>query len=129
MLKRIIIGTAALGLLGGGGYITYNHFRGGFHTIPPMPEGAFALSYVNGFRAIVVGVPDKRPERKYLGVPFKVPEWYKLAWSFCSSPSSREKVELKEMNLGPGARLEAVCRLKVDETEILRGAIYSVPRV
>jgi len=34
-------------------------------------EDAFSLSYTNGLRAIVVGEPDLRPERKYLGVPSK----------------------------------------------------------
>jgi hypothetical protein len=93
-----------------------------------MPEGAFSLSYKSGLRAIVVGVTDMRPERKYLGVSFEVPRWYADAWSYCSAPTSDEKKALSE-DLGPGARFEAVCRIKVDETEVLRGAIYSVPNL
>ena len=126
---RIVRVALVLIAIGGGGYVAYDSYRAGLHTRPNMPEGAFSLSYMNGLRAIVVGVPDMRYERKYLGVPFDVPRWYKEAWAFCSSPSSSEKAELKQMNLGPGSRLEAVCRLKVDETELLRGAIYSVPNL
>jgi hypothetical protein len=73
----------------------------------------------------MVGVPDVRPERKYLGMPFAVPSWYEDAWSFCSAPSPDEKA--KSQDLGPGSRLEAICRIKVDQQEVLRGAIYSVP--
>jgi hypothetical protein len=124
------IGYAAL-VVGAGlfAFVAYDYYRAGFHTRPEMPEGAFSLSYKNGLRAIVVGVPDMRPQRKYLGVPYDVPHWYEHAWSFCSAQKPDEKKALSSQNLGPGSRLEAVCRIKVDETEILRGAIYSVPNL
>ena len=121
--KRIIIAA----LIVGAGYVAYDYFGGGFHTRPPMPEGAFSLSFKNGLRAILVGVPDERAERKYLGVPVEVPSWYEHAWSFCTAPSADEKA--KSENLGPGSRLEAICRIKADQDEIVRGAIYSVPKL
>lgn len=108
-----------------GGYVAYDYYKGGFHTMPELPEGAFYLSYKNGLRAIVVGVPDLRPERKYLGMSFDTAPWYADAWSFCTAPTPDE--EAQSRNLGPGSRLEAVCRIKADDTEVLRGAIYSVP--
>lgn len=123
MLKWII----GVAVLVGVGLVGYDYFKGGFHTRPEMPEGAFSLSYKSGLRAIVVGMPDMRPERKYLGIPFKVPSWYEAAWSFCSAPSPDEKA--KSQDLGPGSRLEAICRIKTDDTEVLMGAIYSVPNL
>jgi hypothetical protein len=112
------------------GYAAYDYYRAGFHTRPDMPEGAFSLSYRNGLRAIVVGVKDERPERKYLGVPFKVPPWFEDTWSFCSVPTAAEQAELSQkVDLGPAARLEGVCRITADEAKIYRGAIYSVPNL
>jgi hypothetical protein len=112
--------------LAGGGWVAYDYFKGGFHTRPPMPEGAFSLSYHNGLRAIVVGRPDLRRERKYLGVPVEVPSWYRDVWSFCTAPTAKERAAAP--NMGPGARLEAVCRIDVDGQQLIRGAIYSVPK-
>jgi hypothetical protein len=85
-MRKWIISAAVIVVVG---FIAYDYFRAGFHTRPEMPEGAFSLSYKNGLRAIMVGVPDVRPERKYLGVPFQVQPWYEKSWSFCSAPSTR----------------------------------------
>jgi hypothetical protein len=124
MWKQLIISAA---VIVGVAYAANDVYKAGLLTRPEMPEGAFSVSFKNGLRAIVVGVPDVRPERKYLGMPFEVPSWYEGAWSFCSVPSRDEKT--KSQDLGPGSRLEAICRIKVDQKELLRGAIYSVPNL
>jgi hypothetical protein len=106
MGKWIIYAVVILG----GGYLAYDYYRTGLHTRPELPEGAFSLSYPSGFRAIMVGVPNMKHERRYLGVDFEVPRWFQKAWSFCSVPSTAERA--KAENLGPGSRLEAICRIK-----------------
>jgi len=126
--KDRIIVTA---IVAGAAYLAYYEYRAGYFTRPPMPEGAFSLSYPSGFRAIMVDVPNERETRRYLGLPSEVPFYLSDAWSFCYPPSKEEQeqvaVTLKERNR-PGERAEAVCKIKVDGNPIVRGVVTSVPR-
>lgn len=108
----------------------YEYFGAGLHTRPPMPEGAFSISFKSGLRAVVVDVPDVRPERKYLGAPFDVPTWYEDSWSFCAAPTPDELAEAENQDLDPGMRLEAMCKIDLgDGEQIVRGALLSIPDV
>ncbi len=127
-IKRII-GAAVLGVIG---YIAYDYYRAGFWTRPEMPEGAFSISYANGLRAILVGVPNERETRRYFGHPQEVPFYLKDAWSFCSPPDGVEKVQATEFiksRSQPGERFEVICKIKADNDVVIRGVITSVPKL
>jgi hypothetical protein len=98
------------GVIAAAGYVAYDYYRAGLHTRPEMPEGAFSLSYKSGLRAIMVGVPDMRSERTYLGLPFEVPSWYADAWSLCTAPSDAEKSQAKDLGPGSHSKLFVVLR-------------------
>lgn len=114
------------------GYGTYDYYRADLHTRPDMPQGAFSISYKNGLRAILVGVPNEKKSRRYFGYPTEVPYYIADAWAFCSPPEESEKQEaerfIKEYG-GPGERFEVVCRIQVDDDTVIRGFITSVPRL
>ncbi|OHV21425.1 hypothetical protein EOS93_23190 [Rhizobium sp. RMa-01] len=126
--KRII-GAAVLGIIG---YGAYDYYRAGFWTRPEMPDGAFSLSYKNGLRGILVGVPNEKETRRYFGYPREVPFYLKDAWSVCSPPDDTEKTSAAEfikIRNQPGERFEAICRIKADNDVVVRGVITSVPRL
>lgn len=152
-MKRWIVRIVFLGILSFASLWAYNFYRAGYLSLPDLPDGAYTLSYKNGFRAIITdaNISDPRPlgyegpkyfrslnaanpERKYLGVPFNVQSWFEGAWSWCKSPTNQEK---EDLNLMPddfkrqvaNARFEAVCRISVDDSEVVRGLIFSVPRL
>lgn len=114
------------------GYGAYDYYRADLHTRPDMPPGAFSISYKNGMRAILVGVPNEKETRRYFGYPAEVPFYIQEAWAFCTPPEEDEKQAtahfIKESNK-PGERFEAVCRIQVDEETVVRGYITSVPRL
>ena len=113
-----------------GAYAAYLYFAGGYHTRPELPTGAFSASFKSGLRAIMIDLPDERTTRRYLGVPFDVPFWAEDAWSSCSRPTKQETSRiLAEVDIGPGSRLEAICKIQADDTTIIRGAVISVPRL
>lgn len=119
-------------VIGFGCYVAYDAVMAGYLTRPKMPEGAFSLSFKNGMRAILVGVPDERETRRYLGFPTDVAFYLKDSWSQCSPPTKAQILEVAStMKSGewPGARLEAICRIKVDNDVVIRGIIASVPKV
>ncbi|TBF08919.1 hypothetical protein [Rhizobium ruizarguesonis] len=126
--KRII-GAAVLGIAG---YSAYDYYQAGFLTRPEMPEGAFSLSYKNGLRGILVGVPNEKENRRYFGFPQDVPFYLKDAWSFCSPPEGPEQAQavafIKSRNQ-PGERFEVVCKIKADNDVVVRGVITSVPKL
>lgn len=136
-IKRAVLVVVAVG----GAYTAYDQYRAGYFTRPTMPDGAFSLSYKNGLRAILVNVPYERETRRYLGFPSNVPFYLKDAWSFCSPPSeeegeavsafmkSRDALVKEPGQEWPGERVEAVCKIKVDNKDIVRGVITSVPRL
>jgi hypothetical protein len=127
MFKNLlrVIGLLFLASLAYGGYQNY---RGGYFSLPELPEGAFALSFENGLRAILVDVTDERETRTYLGAPHKkTPKWFEDAWSTCKPPSPDERVQLA--NVGDGARLDAVCTIEADGKVYPRGVVFSVPKL
>lgn len=97
-----------------------------------MPDGAFSLSYKNGLRAILVGVPNEQEERRYFGFPQDVPFYLKDGWSFCARPEGEEKAQAAAFIKGrnqPGERFEVICKIKADNDIVVRGLITSVPRL
>ncbi len=119
-------------LIAGGGYTAYDTYMSGYFTRPNMPEGAFSLSYKNGLRGIMVGMPDEREKRRYLAVPLDVAFYLKDAWSWCSPPTKEENARAAQMMAErnwPGHRLDAVCKIAVGEEQVVRGLIVTVPKV
>ena len=126
MWKRI----AAVLVLGWVGYSVYVSYKAGFFSRPEIPEGAFSLSFDNGLRAIVEGVADERVARRYFGVAMEVPSYLEEAWSLCIPPTPDEEKQISDARGNrPGERIEAVCRVKVDEDVVVRGFITTVPRL
>lgn len=126
MMKRVVLAV----LLAGGGYVAYDTYRAGYHTRPNMPEGAFSISYKSGLRAILIDVPDDQDSRRYLGFPQDVPFYLEDTWALCHPPVGDEiqhaEALLRERNW-PGERFETVCKIAVDDEEVVRGVITSVP--
>ena len=150
MMKKLIK-VILIGIIGFLGYATYDSYKAGYFSIPDLPDGAYPISFKNGFRAILIDADVSRPqmgvsmsffrrlavanpERKYLGLPFEVQPWFEDAWSWCNSPTEEERAELTKMpeelqQLFGNARFEGVCRIKVDGQEIPRGLLFSVPKL
>lgn len=121
---------AGLAFAGVGLFSAYAYFSAGYHKLPDIPDGAFPLSFKNGFRAILQDIPDQRNTRKYLGYPLDAPFWAKEAWSYCKRPTKTEQEQiLNSFELDPGSRLEAICSIQVDNELIYRGFVVSVPRL
>lgn len=128
MLKWIVLVAVLIGV----GFLGYDQYRAGHFTRPPMPNGAFSLSYKNGLRAIVVGIPDEKSARRYLGFIAEVPFYLEDAWSYCRRPRDDEQENVSTFMKGrdwPGERFEAVCEIDVDGEVVVRGWITSVPKV
>lgn len=127
-LGRLVV----VGIIGVIGYAAYDYYMAGLHTRPQMPDGAFSISYKNGMRAIIVGVPNEEENRRYLGFAMDVPYYVRDAWSFCHPPTEEEAPQvaqfLEERDM-PGMRFEAVCKITVDEDVLVSGLITSVPRL
>ena len=116
-----VVGFAAYGV--------FTYFSQGYHTRPDVPEGGFSITFNSGLRAIVEGVTQDRQNKRYLGVPYDVPEWAEDRWAMCQPPGEDETDDLpRKVDLGPGSRLEALCRVDGEGETVLRGAIYSAPR-
>ena len=138
-------------VLGYASFWIYTSYRGGLFSLPKLPYGAYFLSFENGLRAIVLDAEGKdqtfddaprflrslsiaNRDRKYLGIPIDVQPWFKDAWSWCKSPTAEEIVELERMpddfkRTVENARFEAVCKIEVDGSDVVRGLIFSVPRL
>lgn len=150
-MKRWVFRIIGLGFLSFAAYWAYDFHRAGYLSLPDIPDGAYTLSYASGLRAIVLdadvsdttlteapkyfrSLSRANPDRKYLGIPLDVQPWFREAWSWCKSPTEQEKSEIERMpddfqRSVENARFEAICRIDVDGTEILRGLIFSVPRL
>ena len=119
-------GAAVLGFAIYGGY---TYFEQGYHTRPEIPAGAISFSFNSGLRAIALDMSAERETRRYLGVPFDVPPEVEDAWSICRAPDEAVAAEVvKQFDMGPQSRLDAVCIVETGDTVIRRGAIFSVPR-
>jgi hypothetical protein len=122
-----VSGAAIIGFVA---YGAYTYVAGGYLTRPALPEGAFSFSFNSGLKAIAVDIPQERQTRKYLGVPFDVPSHAENAWAMCKRPSADEAARiLKETDMGPDSRLDAICVVDVDGVPLRRGAIFSVARL
>jgi hypothetical protein len=142
-----------LGVVGYGGYEAYLLHKGGYFDLPVMAYGSYTVSFKSGLRGIVVDaevstdaladshkifrrLSDANPDRRYLGIPFDVPVWFKDEWSTCIKPSE-EELQYIEASLSDdakqqltGARLDAFCYIETDgDQRIARGLIYSVPKL
>ena len=134
------------------GSTTYDAYVRGYFDIPEMPDGAYQFSFKHGMRGIVlnaavsdqsVGSQPKflrrmdmaNPDRRYFGVPFDVAPWMVNAWSTCTAPDAEAVAYFKEtMPVGykqklEYARFDAVCVVDVDSEKVLRGLLYSVPKL
>ncbi|MCU0905746.1 MAG: hypothetical protein MUE83_18040 [Tabrizicola sp.] len=110
-------------------FVTYgiwDYWRGGFFSLPDLPDGATPMSFATGLRAILL-VPVNEEQRRYLGRAADVPKWFEDSWSTCTSPTEAELESIGDT--GPGSRLEAVCYIEADGDRIFRGAIFTIPRV
>jgi hypothetical protein len=147
VLRLLKIGAAAF--IGVGVYQTY---QAGYFSMPDMPDGSYAFSFKSGMRGIVLDavVADPSwqdtpkifrrlafadPERRYFGVPWDVAPWMTKAWSTCAAPTNEERAYFQEslpdewdshLQL---ARFDAVCVVEVDSKKVLRGLVYSVPKL
>lgn len=131
-MRKWTIGVGLVAVLGFVGYGAYDYYRAGLHTRPEMPPGAFSMSFKSGFRAILVDVPNDRETRRYFGYPADVPFYLEDAWSLCSPPTEKEKLQTEAFMKAqdfPGSRFEVVCRILVDDETVTRGFITSVPRL
>jgi hypothetical protein len=132
--------------------VLYEYKRLGLFSMPDLPQGAYFVSFKNGLRGVVLNadVPEtstgygpkllrsltiENRERKYLGIPSEVPSWFADAWSTCQAPTEQEQVGITvslpddlRRRLG-NARFEAVCWINVDGEPLMRGLIFSVPRL
>lgn len=151
-MLRWIARTVVVGIVGYLGLLVYEYNRLGLFSMPDLPQGAYFVSFKNGLRGIVLDadVPEastgdgpkflrslsvENRERKYLGIPSDVPPWFVDAWSICEAPTDQERGAIIEslpsdlrQSLG-NARFEATCRIDVDGEPLLRGLVFSVPRL
>lgn len=141
-----------IGLLGFTGASLYSFHRAGYFSLPDVPDGALLVSFKNGLRGMVVGIEVDDPNlaespaifrrlsqsdrtRRFIGYPAEVPVWFEDAWSTCTPPTDTERAELyrsfsEEVKRSvQGARFDAICRLDVDGQMMVRGVIFSVPRL
>lgn len=145
-----IVRLVLVGAVGSVGYYVYDEYRAGYFDLPEFNSTSYAISFKNGLRAIVVDpevaepMEDSQPffrrlsianpDRRYLGFPMEVPQWFEDTWAFCHPPTEEERTgiegifpdEFKRSLVG--ARFEAVCKIEADGESIGRGLIYSVPK-
>lgn len=140
-----------IGVVGYGGYVTYDLNRGGYFSLPDIPSGAYPISFKSGLRGVVydMDVTDDQyadapklfrrlvianRDRRFIGLPSDVPRWFEDTWSTCRVGTEEEREYIvsnmpedvkREM---VGARLDAICFIEIEgELPMLRGLIYSVP--
>lgn len=141
-----------VGSIGFLSFAAYDFYRAGYFSIPDLKDDEYPIAFRTGFRAIVVDpeVTDTNyenapkyfrrlrlanPDRKYLGIPYEVPSWFKEAWSYCDKPSGEETRAIlasmpEDVRRGfTGARLDAICSIESDGEKIPRGLLFSVPQL
>lgn len=147
-----ILRIVFIGLIGSVGVEVYQSYQGGYFNLPDMPKGSYAFSMRNGFRGIVLNasvsneisadIPKyfrrlsfANTDRRYISLPAAVPAWMTTAWSTCSAPTEAERDEVLGSLAGDaklyvtGARFEAICRVDLDGSAVVRGLLFSVPRM
>lgn len=140
-----------IGVVGYAGFAIYDLNRGGYLSLPDIPDGAYPISFKSGFRAVVhdIEVTDSRyaatskyfrrlamanRDRRFIGIPSNVPRWFEDTWSTCHRGTDEEREYiLSTLPEGVasemvGTRLDAICFIEVEgERPLLRGLIFSVP--
>jgi hypothetical protein len=147
ILRLVLIGVVSFV-----GYVVYDSYRGGFFSLPDIPDGQYPISFSSGLRAILVDPEVSDPsvgtapkffrrltmankDRRYLGIPFEVAPWFQDAWSICTAPTDEERTFFLEKMPSDlkakfgNSRLDGVCRLEIDGKQVLRGLVYSVPHL
>jgi hypothetical protein len=151
-MLRWILRVLLIGVIGIAGYTAFETYKKGYFSIPDIPDGSYVFSFKSGMRGIVLdadvsdpSVADMpmflrrinfaNPDRIYFGVPADLAPWIAGAWSICTSPSEEERISFAasfsedlEQKLAH-ARFDAVCRIDVDGEEVVRGLLYSVPKL
>lgn len=131
--------------------LAYDLYRGGYFAVPDLEDDEYPISFKSGFRAIIAAPVAARPmnrnskyfrrlayanpDRKYLGIPYDVPSWFEDAWSYCETPAEGETNAI--LNTMPedmrrdliSARLDGICTIDSDGEKILRGLLFSVPKL
>ncbi len=130
-MKKWLIGAA---VAGGVAWLAYDFSQSRYLDAPITEGDDFVMVFGeknDGLRGVVTGLKDERPERKYFSYNAdNVPDWYLESWSTCSPPSDEERASfLRGIDLGPGGRLDAVCKIDADGDIFVRGWIASVPNV
>lgn len=152
-MKKWIFVSFLVGIVGLLGYSMHSLYRAGYLSIPDLPDGAYPISFSTGFRAILVDadvIPKRmytmddpkyfrrlsaaNPDRKYLGLPLDVAPWFEVAWSWCEAPTEEDRTEFSRLppdlrRIFETARFDGVCRIDVDGEQIVRGLLFSVPRM
>ena len=147
-VSRILI----VSLIGYIGLLLYEYNRLGIFSMPDLPHGAYYVSFDSGLRGIVLNadVPEtstgsgpkflrslsvENRDIRYIGISQNVPSWFANAWSVCEAPTEQERDSIMESlpndtlhELG-NARFEAVCQIDADGESLLRGVLFSVPRL
>lgn len=140
-----------IGLIGSFAYVAIEGYQKGYFSIPDIPEGAYVISMRGGMRGIVLDANVAvsydsnskffrrlnlaNPDRGYISVPSEVAPWFEDVWSTCVSPTEEERdgfpksfPEKLSRKLSH-ARFDAVCTFEVDGEKVLRGLLYSVPKI
>ena len=150
MIKRVLK-LLLIGVIGFFGYAGFQAYQKGYFSMPDMPEGSYAYSRKGGMRGIILNaeVSDPitdmpkffrrinlaNPDRRYFSVPFVVTPWLEDVWSICISPSEDERVRFQQSMSDElkqdlaYARFDAICRIDVEGEIVLRGLLYSVPKL
>ncbi|MEY1556855.1 hypothetical protein AB3Y40_14585 [Yoonia sp. R2331] len=122
-MKKILL----LVVLGVVGWLGYDVYKMGLHTRPSMPEGAFSLSFTNGYRVIVIDQETVEPDRRYSARNFDLPEWILKGWSICRPASDDQRNNAEGLTIGH--RLEAICELEIDDELVQTGILTSRPNL
>lgn len=146
-----ILRLIGIGFIGFLGLAVYQSSEKGYFNLPDMAPTDYAFS-IHGFRGIVKNAEVSEPvaesmpnffrrlnlanrDRSYFGVPLEVQEWMKDAWFFCLPPTDEERTYYENGMPEEIARqlefaqFEAVCSLDVDGNKVVRGLLYSIPKL
>ncbi len=151
-MLKLIWNLLSFGFLGLLGVSIYQGYQKGYLNLPDMPPGSYAFSMGSGFRGIVLDasvaveisndwpkyfrrMTYANPERQYFSLAAEVPGWMTRAWSTCTVPTEVERDEIL-MNLPTdsksyvkGARFDAVCRVDIEGQPVVRGLLFSAPKM
>ena len=130
-MMKWLFRVICVGVVGFIGFVIYDCYSARLHTRPPMPKGAFSLSFKAGPRVIMLEAEDERKTRRYVvRRRTDVPHWYKDSWSHCTPPTEADRAFLIEkLKPAPGMRLDGLCTLDADGDIITTGYIFTLPDI